>query len=230
MFITGSPWKDRYLRVFYAPDGDNGTGASGSPADGTDAGVNAQPGEVPGAQGGADANDENEGDIAAQLAKLKADMAKQKAALDKATSEANGYKKQLRAKQTAEEIAAEEAKAAEEARNNELNELRRKFAVMEITKDVAVKLGCGEESSGKIAEFINGAEDPNAVITEFQKILAAQEKKLRLEFGKVPPPGAGYPGGEDAELQKAIKLAQEIGRERSISGKSIKDSLGGYVR
>ena len=51
----------------------------------------------------------------AELAKLRAEMAKQKAALDKATKEAGDYKKQLRAKQSAEEIAAEEAKVQQEA-------------------------------------------------------------------------------------------------------------------
>ena len=43
----------------------------------------------------------------AELAKLRAEMAKQKAALDKVTKEAGDYKKQLRAKQSAEEIAAQ---------------------------------------------------------------------------------------------------------------------------
>ena len=50
-----------------------------------------------------------------EIARLKAEMAKQKAALDKATKEAGDYKKQLRAKQSAEEVAQEEAKVQQEA-------------------------------------------------------------------------------------------------------------------
>lgn len=227
MFTTGRNWMDDWLRVFYSPD--NGGGAGGS-EDGASADMN-QGTEGAATDGASDADVGADGnDLNAEIARLKADSVRYKAAFDKAAKEANDYKKQLRAKQTAEEIAAEEAKAAEEARTNELNELRKKFAVMEITKNVAVELGCNDESSNKIAEFINGAEDANAVIAEFKKILAAQEKKLRLEFGKVPPPSAGSLSGEDQEMQRAIKLAQEIGRERALTGKSIKESLGGYVR
>lgn len=229
MFITGRPWEDRYLRVFLVPDGDTGAGAQAD-ITGNESGIATgdKAGNVGNQDQGGDGNDQESVD--AQIAKLKADLARQKAALDKATSEANGYKKELRAKQSAEEIAAAEAKAAEEARNAELESLRKQFAVMETRKNIAVKLGGSDEASGKIAEYLYGAEDADAVIAEFQKILAAQEKKLRQEYGKVPPPGAGSASGEDAELQRAIKLAQEIGRERADSGKSVKERLGGYVR
>ena len=44
----------------------------------------------------------------AELTKLKADLAKQKAALDKATKEAADYKRALRQHQSAEEAKAEE--------------------------------------------------------------------------------------------------------------------------
>ena len=47
----------------------------------------------------------------AELTKLKADLAKQKAALDKATKEAADYKRALRQHQSAEEAKAEAPKA-----------------------------------------------------------------------------------------------------------------------
>lgn len=203
-------------RVFLAPDGAEGGAA---PTDAGAADLN-----VPDS-GDHDNSDSN--DLSAEITRLKAEMAKQKAAMDKALSETNSYKKQLRAKQTAEEAAAEEAKAAEEARNNELNELRRKFAVMEITKNVAVELSCGEEASNKIAEYINGAEDANAVIAEFKKILNAQEKKLRLEFGKVPPPGAGASNGGESE---AVRRARELGMAKAEANKTALDALKAYMR
>lgn len=215
MFWT---WRNIYdSRIFLAPDGAPEGGTAPAP----DAGAGADP------QGADEGNEQETNDLTAEVTRLRAEMARQKAAMDKALSETNSYKKQLRAKQTAEEVAAEEAKAAEEARNNELNELRKKFQVMEITKNVAVELGCGEDSSNKIAEFINGAEDPNAVISEFKKILAAQEKKLRLEFGRVPPPGAGAANGGESE---AVKRARELGKAKSEAAKTAQDALAAYMR
>ena len=173
---------------------------------------------------------ETNNDVSAELAKAKADYAKLKAALDKATKEAGDAKKALRAKQSAEEIAAEEQKAQDEATKKELDELRREVAKAKAVKSVMSKLGTDEETSGKIAEYLYGAEDVEAALTEFQRFVVAKEKALRLEYGKVPPPGAGGANGEDAETQKAIELAKKIGRERAMSAKSLKDTLGGYIR
>ena len=165
-----------------------------------------------------------------ELLQAKADLARMKAALDKATKEAGDAKKALRAKQSAEEIAAEEQKAADEATKKELDELRRKVARAETVKTVMSRLGTDEEVSGKVAEYLYGAEDADAALTEIQRAWSAKEKALRLEYGRIPAPGAGDANGEDAEMQKAIKLARELGRERAASGKSIKESLGSYVR
>lgn len=178
-----------------------------------------------------DASDaKQDNDVNAELAKAKSDYAKLKAALDKATKEAGDARKALRAKQSAEEIAAEEKKAADEATQKEIEELRREVARAKTVKNVMSRLGTDEEVSGKIAEYLYGAEDADAALTELQRAWAAKEKALRLEYGKVPAPGAGGGNGEDEEVQKAIKLAQEMGRERASSGKSIKERLGGYVR
>lgn len=165
-----------------------------------------------------------------EVTKLKAELARQKEAINKATREAADYKRQLRAKQSAEEIAAEEKKAADEARDKEIEELRKEVAKARIVKNVMGKFGTDEEASNKISEYLYGAADIENALTEIQRAWTAKEKALRLEFGKIPAPGAGNANGEDAEAQKAIKLAQEIGRERALSGKSVKDTLGSYVR
>lgn len=165
-----------------------------------------------------------------ELAKAKADLAKLKAALDNATREAGTYRKQLRAKQSAEEIAAEEQKVQEEATKKELDELRREVARTKAVKSVMSKLGTDEDVSGKIAEYLYGAEDVDAALTELQRFWTAKEKALRLEFGKIPAPGIGGANGEDTEMQKAINLAKEIGRERAQSGKSLRERLGAYCR
>lgn len=129
-----------------------------------------------------------------ELAKLRSELAKQKAALDKATKEAGDYRKALRAKQSEEEIAAEEKKAADEARDKELAELRKKFAVAETSKQI-MKFVADEAVSSQIAEDLYGAADVDAAIAAFQKAWAAREKALRLEFGKIPAPGAGSSDG-----------------------------------
>lgn len=165
-----------------------------------------------------------------EIAKLRVELARQKEAINKATKEAADYKRQLRAKQSAEEIAAEEKKAADEAAKKEIEELRREVARAKTVKTVMSKLGTDEEVSGKIAEYLYGAEDADAALTEMQRAWEKREKALRLEFGKIPAPGAGGANGEDAERQKAINLAKEIGRERAMSGQSLRDSLGAYIR
>ena len=129
-----------------------------------------------------------------ELAKLRAEMAKQKAALDKATKEAGDYKKQLRAKQSAEEIAAEEAKVQQEALMQELETLRKEKAVAATTAKITPLIG-DSEGAGQIAEYLYGAEDVDAALTALQKAWTAKEKALRLEFGKIPAPGAGASDG-----------------------------------
>lgn len=130
----------------------------------------------------------------AEIARLRAELARQKAATDKASREAADFKKQLRSKQSADEIAAEEKRIEQETLEAELNDLRKKFAVAETTKKV-MALGCDETASGKIAEYLYGANDVDAAINELNKIWATREKALKMEYGKVPPPGIGSSDG-----------------------------------
>ena len=131
----------------------------------------------------------------AELAKLKADFAKQKAALDKATSEAASMKKQLRAKQSAEEIAAEEAKALQESMEEELKQLRKEKAVGLTTAKLMPIVGGDATLAGEIAEYLYGAEDSDAALAALGKAWAAREKALKLEYGKIPAPGVGNSDG-----------------------------------
>lgn len=135
-----------------------------------------------------------------ELAKLRAELAKQKAALDKATKEAAESKRALRAKQSAEEAAAEEAKEAAEARDKELAELRKRFAVAETSKKVMGFVG-DEQTATTVAEYLYGAEDVDAALTAIAKAWTAKEKALRLEYGKIPAPGVG--AGEGVSITKA---------------------------
>lgn len=168
--------------------------------------------------------------LAAQLEQMKADMAKQKEALDRATSEAGKYRKELQKRQTQEEIDANAKAEAAEKAAQELEELRKKVAKAENTKSVMSKLGLGEEDAGKIAESMVGCENIDNALLLIQKSWAAKEKALRLEFGKIPGPGAGGSSEEDAEEKAAIELARKLGKERSDSNKSVVDGLKGYIR
>lgn len=221
MFIKdGFFW--RFMPMLSTDDGADGSN-QGNPAPADNGG--SADGDTQDGEHGQDNGNSND-----EVTKLKQELARQKEAINKATKEAADYKRQLRAKQSAEEIAAEEQKAQDEATKKELEALRREVASAKTIKAVMSKLGTDEEVSGKISEYLYGAEDIENALTEIQRAWTAKEKALRLEFGRVPAPGAGGANGEDAEMQKAVALAKEIGRERASTGRSVKDSLAGYVR
>lgn len=135
----------------------------------------------------------------AEIAKLRAEMAKQKAALDKATKEAAESKRALRAKQSAEEIAAEEKRVADEERDKKLAEYEKRFTVAESAKKVMTFVG-DEASANTVAEYLYGATDVDGAIDALNRAWMAREKKLRAEFGRLPAPGAG--GSEGNNITK----------------------------
>lgn len=159
-------------------------------------------------------------DNSAETAKLNAEMAKLKAALDKATKEAGDAKKALRAKQSAEEAAAEEAKEQQEAQAKELAELRKKFVVAETSKKVMGFVG-DEAAASEVAEYLYGAEDVDAALSLINKAWTAKEKALRLEYGKIPAPGAGASDGptltkeqlDSLSYKERVKFAREHANE-----------------
>lgn len=222
-------WMSPKFSVLFAPD-DGADGGAGDPANAGD------PSGVDGADSG------NEGDAGAdnaleELEKLRSELDKYKKAVDKATKEAADNKRALkekeqalRAKQSAEEIAAEEKKAADERAAQEIEELRREVARTKAVKSVMSKLGTDEEVSGKVAEYLYGAEDVDAALTEIARAWTAREKALKLEYGKVPPPGAGGANGEDEEMAKAIKIAKEMGADRAKVSESVQNQLKGLIR
>ncbi len=115
--------------------------------------------------------------------------------LDKATSEAAGYKKQLRERMTEEEAAKE--KAAEElaAAMQELETLRAEKAVSEYT---AQFMGIGyDETLAKATATALQKGDVTAMFKNHAKFVADREKTLRAELLKstpTPPAGDGDKG------------------------------------
>ena len=141
----------------------------------------------------------------AEVARLKAEIARQKAAIDKATKEAGDYKKQLRAKQTAEEAQAEIDKERQEAIERELKELRQEKAVSTNARKVMTFIP-DENVATSIATALYGAGDVDAAIDEIKKAWVAREKALRMEYGKVPAPGVGSGDGPTITLEQLNKM------------------------
>lgn len=189
--------------------------------------INAQETVLTG-QNADESNGEQQNNGNEEIAKMKAELAKMKTALDNATKEAGTYRKQLRAKQSEEEIAAEEKKAAEEAVQQKIAELEKEVARSHTIKSVMGKLKTDEEISGRIADYLYGAEDAEAVLTEIQRAWDAKEKALRLEFGKIPPPGVG--GNEGSVLSAAVKQARDIGKAKAEADKTAQDAMKAYLR
>lgn len=130
----------------------------------------------------------------ANVSQMKADLAKMKAALDKATKEAAENKRLLRAKQTAEEAAAETEKEQREAIEKELAELRKERAVANSSKRVMSFIPDENVATG-IAEALYGATDIDLAIDMIAKAWVGKEKALRQEYGKIPAPGVGNTDG-----------------------------------
>ena len=219
-------WMSPGFAALFAPDdgGGNGGDSTGDPA-----GADPNNGGAGGETGGAGAEDAKAA-LEAQIEQMKAEMAKQKEAINNATKEAAKYKRELQSKKTQEEIDADAKAEAAEKAAKELEDLRKEVARAKSTKSVMAKLGVDEETAGTIAENLIGCENIDNALLLIQKAWTAKEKALRLEFGKIPGPGAGGSSEEDAEEKAAIEMAKRLGRERTASEKSVADGLKGYIR
>ena len=147
----------------------------------------------------------------AEIERLKAELARQKSALDKATKEAGDYRKQLREKQTADEVAAEESAALQKAMQEELEQLRREKAVASTTAKIMPLVG-DSATAEKIAGYLYGAENPGEALAAIQKAWAVKENALRLEYGKIPAPGVGSGSGPivTKEQLDGMKYAERV--------------------
>ena len=148
---------------------------------------------------------ESEFNESAEIKRLQAELAKAMNKNDALSKENAEQRKQIRARQSAEEIAAEEKRIADEAMQTELNTLRKRFAVAEISKKLMAFVG-DEAVSSTAAEYFYGAEDVDAALTAIQKAWTAKEKALRLEYGKIPAPGVGSSDGPTLTKEQLDKM------------------------
>ena len=225
-------WMSPQFFAQHAEDTGAGNGGDAGAA-GTD-GANGTEGADNGTEGaensgeGTSGDNKSSEDLQAEIARLKADLAKQKTALDAATSEAGKYRKELRAKQTAEEIAANEKKEAEEAQKNRIIELEKQVAKTNTVKTVMGKLGLDEAAAGNLADHLYGAADIDNALLEIQKAWQSKEAALRKEFGKITGPGAGADSNSPEAV--AVRRAIEIGKNQKAVNEQARKAMEAYLR
>ena len=228
-------WMSPKFDALFAPD--DGAGAGGGVGAGGDGNVPAgddgnAAGNEPDAAGNGGAGDDSGKDTAeklnAEIARLKAEMAKQKQSLDSATSEAAKYRRELNSKKTQEQLAAEEQAEAAEKAAKELEELRKEVAKGKTIKTVMGKLGLDEETAGSLSECLYGAADIDNALLQIQQAWTKKEKALRMEFGKITGPGAG--ADSNSPEAQAIKRASEIGKARNALEEQALKARQAYMR
>ena len=139
------------------------------------------------------------------------DVAKLKAALSNANSEAKKWKDELRAKQTEAERAEAERKEHEQEVENELRTLRRDKTVSGYVAQ-CLALGYDKDLALRAAEAM-ADNDAAAIMQCQQEFLEAKQKELEAAaLNKQPTltPGAP-PTAKQAEEETANKIRQHFG-------------------
>ena len=227
-------WMSPKFFMSASAEGGADTGTAGDAAPGGAAGTEGTEGTENGAEAGvnppsSESAKENSADaLNAEIARLKAELAKQKTSLDKATSEAGNLRKELRSKMTQDQIDAAEKKEAEEAQAKLIADLQKQVAKTETVKSVMGTLGLDEETSGNLADCLYGAADIKNALLTFQKAWQAREKQLKLEYGKITAPGAGT--DSNSPEAQAIRRAAEIGKAKNAVNEQAQKAINAYIR
>lgn len=145
-----------------------------------------------------------------------AELDKLKAQLSKANSEAADYKKQLRGKQTADEAAAAEQKAAMDKLTQENADLKRSFALSD-KKAKLITMGYDEKLADSTAvAMVDG--DMDTVMANQAKFNEFREKAIQAELmKKTPRPAAGSEGTGGMDYAKKIEEAQASGNLTAVA-------------
>lgn len=148
---------------------------------------------------------------------LMTENARLKKATDKATSEAANYKKQLREKQSADEIAMQEKAEQEAERLKELEELRREKTVSTIEKNY-LKLGYLPDEAQKMAI----AEADGDSETRFAIMASVDERKhkefVTEQLKNRPLVNTGSNGaGNTLTKQQIMSIKDRDARQKAIA-------------
>lgn len=146
--------------------------------------------------------------LMADNAKLKADIAKNKAALDKALHNNGELTKQLRAKMTASEQEAEAKREAEEAQANRIKELETYKARSEARERYMATIGMSADLAKEAADAeVNGDMDAlAAVYKRHQEVILKASEAEWLKKRPVPESGKGESGQKDPFLAGFEKI------------------------
>ena len=155
--------------------------------------------------------------------------------LDKAASEAAGYKKQLREKMTADEAAEadrlakqQEADERYQALQTELETLKKQNVIGEY-KARLIGLGYEEKLAGETAKAMADG-DMQKVFANQAKFMEARDKAQKAEALKrmSGPQGGGEDGGAD-NPEDPVAIAKALGKARAESGKNTQSILDRYT-
>ena len=152
-----------------------------------------------------DNDDDNDVSLAEQVAKLKVQNAKLKKANDKATSEAASYKKQLREKQTAEEIALQEKAEKEAEREEQFQKLLRENTITKFEKNF-LTLGYPADLAAKAATA-QCDNDTDELFSIQQTFIEEKEKTMKADWMKsMPNPPAGNSDDDEDAFLKGFNM------------------------
>lgn len=151
-------------------------------------------------------NDDDDGiSLAEQVAQLKVQNAKLKKASDMATSEAASYKKQLREKQTAEEIALQEKAEKEAEREEQFQKLLRENTITKFEKNF-LALGYPADLAAKAAEA-QCDNDTDELFSIQQTFIEEKEKAMKADWMKsMPNPPAGNSDDDEDAFLKGFNM------------------------
>lgn len=173
-------------------------------------------------------------ELLTQLAEERARSARLQNDKDAASTEAANYKKQLRAKMTADEAAQAEKDAAEAAKDARIQELESKFRTMDYSKrymGIGRDLGVGmdEKSATELAELTGEISEPDKFFSALDKFVRTVSKKsgesaIETIIKNNPSVKAGNGGADENET--AFEMARA---SASRTGEANTDILKHYI-
>lgn len=201
----------------FAESGDVGTDGMGGAA-----------GEGVGSEGDGNDTPPTVEELMAQLAEERAKSARLQNEKDTASSEAANFKKQLRAKMTAneqEEAAKAEAEAAKDAK---IQELETKFRLMDYSKRF-MGVGMDETLATELAGLAGEIAEPEKFFSTLDKFVKATIKKAGedsvealIKSNPSIKAGNGDGGGESLAVRKAKEL---VGGTRTVNQDILKNYM-----
>ena len=162
-----------------------------------------------------------------KIKSMEENASKLKAAMDKAASEAAGYKKQLNAKLSDEERAKQENEIAMKAIQDELEALRQEKRIS-VAKSTFLGNGFDDELSASAADAFVG-QDIAKLGEVLKKYNAAMETKLKSSLmGSSPKPDGGT--DKDSSDGADTSVAAKLGQMKAEQAKKAANILEKYTR